>query len=120
MKKKARFQELSDIEAKYNVMKERESLDLRRRQHLIEFIENAASTVETNKCVHSSKLVKLASRVLLKPEFSVTNMTTLCTSDNTALVKISARGTTVDLESTQKTLSGVISVNFIPASVFFA
>ena len=70
MKKKARFQELSDIEAKYNVMKERESLDLRRRQHLIEFIENAASAaVETKKCFHSSKLVKLASQILLKPEF---------------------------------------------------
>ena len=119
MKKKARFQELSDIEAKYNVMKERESLDLRRRQHLIDFIENAASAaVETNKCAHSSKLVKLASQILLKPEFSVTKMTTsVCTSNNTALVKVSARGTTVDLESTQKTLSGVISVNFIPASV---
>ena len=119
MKKKARFQELSDIEAKYNVMKERESLYLRRRQHLIDFIENAASAaVETNKCAHSSKLVKLASRVLLKPEFSVTKMTTsVCTSNDTALVKVSARGTTVDLESTQKTLSGVISVNFIPGTI---
>ena len=116
MKKKARFQELSDIEAKYNVMKERESLDLRRRQHLIEFIENAAAAGEKGKCSHSSKLVKLASR-LLKPEFSVSSMTSVCTSNDTALVKISARGTTVDLESTQKTLSGVISVNFIPASV---
>ena len=116
MKKKARFQELSDIEAKYNVMKERESLYLRRRQHLIEFIENAASAaVETNKCVHSSKLVKLASQILLKPEFSVT--TSVCTSNDTALVKISARGTTVDLESTQKTLFGVISVNFIPGTI---
>jgi len=92
MKKKARFQELSDIEAKYNVMKERESLYLRRRQHLIEFIENASAAGETSRCVHSSKLVKLASRVLLKPEFSVTNLTTsMCTSDNTALVKVSAR-----------------------------
>ena len=118
MKKKARFQALSDIEAKYNVIKERESLDLRRRQHLIEFIENASAAGEAKKCVHSSKLVRLASQVLLKPEFSVTNMTTsVCTSDNTALVKISARGTTVDLESTQKTVSGVISVIFIPASV---
>jgi len=118
MKKKARFQELSDIEAKYNVMKERESLYLRRRQHLIEFIENAASAAgETNKCVHSSKLVKLASQILLKPEFSVSPMTSICTSNDTALVKVSARGTTVDLESTQKTLSGVISVNFIPVSV---
>ena len=117
MKKKARFQELSDIEAKYNVMKERESLDLRRRQHLIEFIENAASAaVETNKSVHSSKLVKLASQILLKPDFSVMT-TSVCTSNDTALVKVSARGTTVDLESTQKTLFGVISVNFIPASV---
>ena len=118
MKKKARFQALSEIEAKYNVIKERESLDLRRRQHLIEFIENASAAGETSKCVHASKLVKLASQVLLKPEFSVTNMTTsVCTSDDTALVKVSTRGTTVDLESTQKTLSGVISVNFIPASV---
>ena len=118
MKKKARFQELSDIEAKYNIMKERDSLDLRRRQHLIEFVENASAAVKTNKCVHLSKLVKLASQVLLKPEFSVTKMTTsICTSNDTALVKVSARGTTVDLESTQKTLSGVISVNFIPASV---
>lgn len=117
MKKKARFQELSDIEAKYNVMKERESLDLRRRQHLIEFIENAASAaVETNKSVHSSKLVKLASQILLKPEFSVMT-TSVCTSNDTALVKVSARGTTVDLESTQKTLSGVISVNFIQGTV---
>lgn len=116
MKKKARFQELSDIEAKYNVMKERESLDLRRRQHLIEFIENAAAAGEKGKCSHSSKLVKLASR-LLKPEFSVSSMTSVCTSNDTALVKISARGTTVDLESTQKTLSGVIGVNFIPGTI---
>ena len=116
MKKKARFQELSDIEAKYNVMKERESLYLRRRQHLIEFIENASAAVETNKCVHSSMLVKLASQILLKPEFSVMT-TSVCTSNDTALVKVSARGTTVDLESTQKTLSGVISVNFIPGTI---
>lgn len=116
MRKKARFQELMEIEKKYLLLQEKEVLGLRRKEQLVEFVENIGNRSGGNKakdCPHSSKLNKLASHTIREPEFAVADAVAL-TSDNSGMIKVSARGTDT-LESGEcKTLSGVICVDFTP------
>lgn len=110
MKKKARLQELMDIEQRYLQLKEKESLDLRRREQLVEFVENIEH--QAKACTNSSRLHQLASREMQKPEFAIGGAVALATEDS-GMVKVSVRG--MDLKSREpKTLSGVISVDFNP------
>ncbi|KAL7537063.1 hypothetical protein ACHAXR_011455 [Thalassiosira sp. AJA248-18] len=114
MKKKARHEELMEIEKKYLILKEKEALDLRRQEHLVEFVENigSAGALAVKDCLHTSRLKELASHEIHKPEFSVTDTVAL-TAENSGMVKVSAHG--IDLESGKsKTLSGVICADFSP------
>ena len=112
MKKKARFQELVDIEQKYLLLKQKETLELRRREQLVAFVENAG--LEAKACPHSSRLIRLASRKLRRPEFAVAGAVALTTQDS-GIVKVSVSG--ADLDSGEaKTLTGVIGVDFGPST----
>jgi hypothetical protein len=109
MKKKARLQELMEVEQKYFVLKQKEELDLSRRQRLTDFVDSAGRT-EHN--ISASRLTQLASKEIKKPEFSLAGSIAL-TSENSAMVRVSARGT--DLESGEpKSLCGVILAEFTP------
>lgn len=114
-KKKARLQELLDIEKEYLLLRENEVLVVRRKQRLAEFVETAwKDRPEVKACDHSSSLSELASQVIQKAQFSVTDSVAL-TSEHTGMARVSARGT--DLESGQpKTLTGVIDVDFTPGT----
>lgn len=110
MKKKARMQELVDIEHKYLLLGEKEDLNLRRRQRLVDFVESAGRMHST--CAIASRLIQHASEVIQNAEFSVMDDVAL-TTEHSGVVKISARGT--DVESGEpKTLSGVVCADFTP------
>lgn len=112
LKKKARLQVLLEIEGKYNLLREIEALNQDRCQSLVKYVNNIGNA--SNSCHHASKLMKLASRELTKPEFSVTDAVTL-TAENSGVVKVQAQGT--DLESGDpKVISGMICVDFAPKS----
>ena len=111
MKKKARFQELVDIEQKYLLLKQKETLELRRREQLVAFVENAG--LEAKACPHSSRLIRLASRKLRRPEFAVAGAVALTTQDS-GIVKVSVSG--ADESGEAKTLTGVIGVDFGPST----
>mmetsp|Transcript_29164 Transcript_29164/g.53790 ORF Transcript_29164/g.53790 Transcript_29164/m.53790 type:complete len:344 (-) Transcript_29164:269-1300(-) len=115
MKKKARIQELIETEKEYLLLKEKETLDQCRINRLVQYVENVGSTSEQHEikdCLHSSRLKRLASQEILKPEFAVIDTVAL-TTENSGMVKVSAHGT--DLESgNPKTLSGVICVDYTP------
>lgn len=113
-KKKARLMELMDIEEKFLFLKERESLDLCRRQGLVDLIETAGNRPELKACPHSSHLSQLASQEFQKAQFSVTDSVAL-TAENSGTVKVSVHGTDVE-SGKSKTLLGVISVDFSPGS----
>jgi hypothetical protein len=110
MKKKSRFDELLDIEKKYMLFKEKELLCVRKRERLVDFVEQC----EAKRCLHSSRLHELASREIRNPEFSVVDSVAL-TAANSGTVKVSAYGSDVDSAS-PKTLPGVICVDFAPGS----
>lgn len=110
MKKKARLDDLMEIEKKYALVKERELLHVRRRLRLVDFVEQRAET----RCSFSSRLYKLANQEILNPGFSVTDAVTL-TSDNSCTVKVLAHGLTLD-SANSKTLSGMVCVDFAPGS----
>ena len=114
MKKKQRLQELMDIEKKYLLLKEKETLDLRRRQSLNEFVETSGNRAgQQSNCPHSSSLVELASADMNKPQFAATEQ--VAVSGNSGMVKVSVHGT--DLESgAPKTLLGVVCVDFTPGT----
>jgi len=111
MKKKARLEQLLDIEKRYMLTKERYTLELSRKQTLIKFVETASKHCQSNRdCPHSFRLHQLASQVIKSPEFSIAGTVAL-TSEDSGMVKISARGT--DLESGDSTtLSGVVCVEY--------
>lgn len=117
MKKKARLEELLDIEKKYSLLKERHALEFCRKQYLVKFIENASRNGQSMRdCPHSSRLNQLASQVIHKSEFSVTGTVALH-SEDAGMVKVSAQGT--DYESGEmKTLSGVICVDYAPRTSY--
>mmetsp|Transcript_18617 Transcript_18617/g.40287 ORF Transcript_18617/g.40287 Transcript_18617/m.40287 type:complete len:342 (+) Transcript_18617:210-1235(+) len=106
-KKKARLQELLDVEKKYLLLQERNALDLRRRQRLVEFVENSH---EVKDCPHSSRLNELACQEMQKPEFVVTDTMAL-TAEKSGLLKVSAHGTDL-VSGNPKSLSGVIRADF--------
>ena len=110
IKKKARFDDLIEIEKKYMLVKEIELLHVRRRLRLIDFVEQRAE----KRCINSSRLYELASQEILNPEFSVTDAVVL-TSDNSCTVRVLAHGSSLDLAN-PKTLSGMICVDFAPGS----
>ena len=57
-----------EIEKKYLLLQEKEALGLRRKEQLVEFVENIGNR---SCCPHSSKLNKLASHTIREPEFAV-------------------------------------------------
>ena len=99
-----------EIEKKYLLLQEKEALGLRRKEQLVEFVENIGNR---SCCPHSSKLNKLASHTIREPEFAVADDVAL-TADNSGMVKVSARGTDTLKSGECKTLSGVICVDFTP------
>mmetsp|Transcript_50401 Transcript_50401/g.107337 ORF Transcript_50401/g.107337 Transcript_50401/m.107337 type:complete len:349 (+) Transcript_50401:138-1184(+) len=117
MKKKARLEELIEMEKKYLLLKEKELLNRTRRDHLVQFVEavgNKTVRNERNDCIYSSRLIKLASQEITSPDFSATDNVAL-TTVNSGLVKVSVHGT--DLETgNSKTLSGVVCVDFTPGN----
>lgn len=117
MKKKARLHELMEMEKKYLLSKEKEVLDLCRRQRLNEFVETSGNRFGQRKsknCSHSSSLIKLASVQVQNPQFSVKESMAFA-AENSGMVKVLAYGT--DLESgNPKTLHGVICVDFSPGT----
>lgn len=116
-KKKARLQELLDVEQKYLLMKERDALDLRRRQHLVQFVENLGSRngqEEVKDCPYSTRLNELACQEIQKPEFVVTD-SMASTSENSGMLTVSAQGTDM-VTGKPKTLSGMICAEFTPGT----
>lgn len=116
LKKKQRLEELVEMEKKYLLLKEKESLDTRRREHIVQFVEAVGNGTDhkAKESPHSSKIIEIASQVILKPQFCVTDSVAL-TAANSGMVKVSAYGT--DVESGKpKTLSAVICADFVPKS----
>lgn len=110
MRKKARNEELIEIEKNYIRLKEFETLQLLRRQRLADFIEKP----DLEGCPHYSRLHQLACQEFHEPEFFMTDSMAL-TSDNSGMVKVSVHGIGVAC-SNPRTMSGVISIDFAPGS----
>jgi hypothetical protein len=110
MKKKARFDDLLDIEKKFVLVKEKELLRVRRRERFVNFVEQC----EAKCCLHSSRLHEIASREIRNPEFSVVDAVALTEADS-GTVKVSAHGSDSD-SARHKTLPGVICVDFAPGT----
>jgi hypothetical protein len=108
MRKKARLDDLMEIERKYVLVKEKEMLHVHRRQRLIDFVEQRA----VKRCRYSLRLYELANQEILNPEFYVTDAVSL-TSANSCAVKVLAHGSSLDM-ACPKTLSGLICVDFAP------
>ena len=101
-----------DLEKNHLLLKEKEELDLLRKERLVTFVESVGHEHQAKHCLLFSKLIKLSSEELLKPRFSVTNSVAL-SDENSGMVKVSIYGT--DVESGKpKTLSGVICADFAP------
>lgn len=111
IKKKARLDYLMEIEEKYMLVKEKELLHVRRRQRVVDFVEQR----EVKCCFYSSRLRELASQEILNAEFSATDAVAL-NAANSGSVRVSAHGSDLD-SSSSKTLSGVICVDFAPGSI---
>ena len=110
MRKKARNEELIDIEKKYLRLKELETLQIHRRQRLADFIDKH----DVEGCPQYSSVYQLACQELHEPELSMTDTVSLSTG-NSGMVKVSIHG--IGTESAKpKTMSGVISVDFAPHS----
>mmetsp|Transcript_37822 Transcript_37822/g.81624 ORF Transcript_37822/g.81624 Transcript_37822/m.81624 type:complete len:342 (-) Transcript_37822:230-1255(-) len=118
MKKKARFDELIEIEKKYLLLQEKEIICRQRRQFVVEFVENIGNSSEQSEvknCSLSSGLMELAREEIMNPEFSVMDCVAL-TSENSGMVRVTAHGTDLKFGN-PKTLSGVICVDFVPGTV---
>ncbi len=110
MRKKARSEELIEIEKNYLRLKELETLQCLRRQRLADFLAKP----DVEGCPHYSRLYQLACQEFHEPEFSIIDSVALAT-DNSGMVKVSVHG--IGLEcAIPRTLSGVLSVDFAPVS----
>lgn len=127
MKKKARFQELEQIEIEFHQLKEKEDLDERRRQHLIYFVENVSNARST--CIHSSKLMNeivSSQDDIQDPKVIVIGKEVTLSSENSGMVKVSVCNSSgTDVKSSamsinnnpeKKISSGVIEAKFIPGT----
>ena len=126
MRKKARFQELEQIEIEFHQLKEKEELEERRRQHLIYFVENVSNARST--CIHSSKLMNEISSSqddIQDPKVIVIGQEVILSSENSGMVKVSvcnSSGTDVESSASsnnnpeKKISSGVIDAKFIPGT----
>lgn len=110
MRKKARSEELIEIEKKYIKLKELETLQLLRRQRLTDLVVKP----DVEGCQHYSMLNQLACQEFQEPEFAMIDSVAL-TAENSGMVKVSVHGVGVECAS-PRTLSGVISVDFAPGS----
>lgn len=127
MRKKARFQELEQIEIEFHRLKEKEELDEHRRQHLIYFVENVSNARST--CIHSSKLMNEISSSqddIQDPKVIVIGQEVILSSENSGMVKVSVCSSSgTDVESSaisnnndpeKKISSGVIDAKFFPGT----
>ena len=114
-KKKARHDNLVDIEKKYQLLQEKEKLQARRKQSVVDFVKQRDG--DAMRCIHSSRLHELASQDILNPEFSVTGGTAAVavTAADSGSVKVTVHGSELD-SSAAMMLTGVICVDFVQES----
>jgi hypothetical protein len=110
MKKKARYEELVELEKKYLRLNELENLRVLRRQCLADFVEKQ----DVAGCPYYSRLYQLASQEFQEPDFAILDSVAL-TAENSGMVRVSVHGISLDCAS-PKTLSGVICVDFAAGS----
>jgi len=110
-KKKARLDELEEIETRYLSLKRRETLNNHRRRHIVEFVENVNVKAD-QKCRLAVKLIRLVERQLSNPELAVLGEIALSSGD-VAMAHVSARG---NVANESKTMTGVVSASFRPGA----
>lgn len=107
MKKKARHQELLDIEVRYNEMMEVEDLNLRRKERLVDFVEKKF----TNDAPLYRRIVQLEGvEVDLSVVGSSATAAVGLSDTNTGFVVVEAQG------ARSIKMQGVLSVEFQPSS----
>lgn len=114
-KKKARHDNLEDMEKKYKLLQEKEKLQARRKQSVVDFVKQR--DCDAMRCIHSSRLHELASQDILNPEFSVTGgaAAVAISAADSGSVKVTVHGSELD-SSAAMMLTGVICVDFVQES----
>lgn len=121
MKKKARHQELIEIEKKYLLLQEKEKLTVKRKKYLVKFVESVGSSPVTSICSHQlpCRLRKLACDRVRNAEFSVIGSSAetavALTSENSGFLKVSVRGADV-ISGETTTAFGVLCAEFCQGS----
>lgn len=111
IRKKARHDNLVEIDEKYLLLQENELLNLCRLRSLIEFVEHR----DVN-CIFSSKLYELASEHILHPVVLVLYDTVALAISDSGSVQVSVQGSELD-SSCPKTLKGLICVEYAPKAI---
>jgi hypothetical protein len=110
MRKKARSEELIEIEKNYLRLKELDTLQCLRRQRLADFLEKP----DVEGCPHYACVYQLACQEFHEPELSMIDSVAL-TNNNSGMVKVSVHGLGLECAN-PRTLTGVLSVDFAPGS----